>query len=242
MEHSGSVLTSPCAQYEGGGEDPLFNERQGKELVELLQEHAKHLEDVLRDWECDIQVARTQFYQLNYYTTFQLLTLRREFSRYKASSSMYVPPNILALLHSVSPQIGESTDVVQDAVMRAISEVQSSPTNSNGDIHSALVSSKRSRVCDNRSSSNTSSYTCTNDSLDHSSTIDDLNSEQRQVFTRCVQSFGYSKSHVFKAFEECGPNANKYDIEQWCDNHDEDDYDQEEIKSDTRRSTSSMFQ
>ena len=257
VEHSGSILIFPCAQYDGKQKSPVFNERVGKQLVELLQDRAKEMEEALNDWEAEIQVARSQYYQLNYYTTLQLLTLRREFGRFKASYSSCVPTNVLALLHSVLPQITNSTvrDVVWNVTTKLqpfqldrsselmegkipLSEViplahniKASPELAAG---SSVVPSDVISLGDSIqpplgevSSVRTSSVPKAPLKMSHhpSLSVDDLNDEQTQIFTRCVDFLYHSKSHVLQAFQECGPDANKYDIEDWCDNNDDDDDD-----------------
>ena len=250
VEHSGSILTFPCAQYSGGEKSPVFNERDGKQLVELLQNHAKQMEEALKDWQAEIQVARTQYYQLNYYTTLQLLTLRREFGRYKISYSCGVPPKVLALLHSVSPQITNST--VRDAVVRATTDVQpfltkdlmdetlpltEIPLAENINVPLELAPSNGLKPNDfvsqgdhiqptlsKLSSTNTKSVQKAPLKMTRypSLTVSDLNDEQAQILTNCVESLGYSKSHVLRAFQECGAETKKYDIVTWCDSNDDD--------------------
>ena len=254
VEHSGSILTLPCAQYDGR-EQSVFNEKVGKQLVELLQDRAKDMEEALKDWEAEIQVARSQYYQLNYYTTLQLLTLRREFGRFKASYSSCVPSNVLSLLHGVSPQITNST--VRDVVLKVTTKLQpyQLPMDSSMELMdkkiplgeviplaqnikaSPELTADRSVVSSDVillgdsiqppvgkvSSARTSSVPKALLKMSHhpSLTVDDLNDEQTQIFTNCVTFLGFSKSHVLRAFQECGPEANKYDIDQWCDKNDD---------------------
>ena len=251
VEHSGSVLTFSCAQYSGGEKSPVFNDKVGKQLVELLQNHAKQMEEAFKIWQAEIQFARTKYYQLNYYTTLQLLTLRREFGRYKASYSYCVPPNVLALLHSVSPQITNST--VQYAVVRATTEVQPFLIDSSNDLMDEKIPlgeiplartikespelvadsyMKPSGVImyghnvqppvDKPSSTTTGSVPKAPPKMTPSLTVNDLNDEQKQIFTRLVEFLQHSESHVLRAFQECSPEANKYDIEGWCARNDDD--------------------
>ena len=251
VEHSGSILTFPCAQYSGDEKSPVFNEKVGKQLVELLQEHAKQMEEALKDWQVEIQFARTLYYQLNYYTTLQLLTLRREFGRYKAFYSYFVPPNVLALLHSVSPQITNYT--IRDAVVRATTEVQPFLIDSSndfmdeniplGEIPLARTITESPELAADRSmkpsgvilyghnvqppvgkpsSTTTGSFPKAPPKMTPSLTVNDLNDEQKQIFTRLVEFLHHSESHVLRAFQECSPEANKYDIEGWCDRNDDD--------------------
>ena len=251
MEHSGSILTFPCAQYSGDEKNPVFNERVGKLLVELLQVHAKQMEEALKDWQVEIQFARTQYYQLNYYTTHQLLTLRREFGQYKVSYSYCVPPNVLALLHSVSPLITNST--VRDTVLKVTTELKTFLIDSSndlmnqkiplGEIPLARTIKESPELADDRnmkptgvilyghnvqppvgkpSSTTTGSVPKAPPKMTPSLTVSDLNDEQKHIFTHCVKFLQYSESHVLRAFQECSPKAKKYDIEDWCDKNTDD--------------------
>ncbi len=58
----------------------------------------------LVEWRKTLQRARREFYDLNYFTTVQLLTLRRELSPEKDDHSC-IPPGVLFLLHSISRKV-----------------------------------------------------------------------------------------------------------------------------------------
>ena len=263
VEHSGSILTFSCAQYDGR-EQSVFNEKVGKQLVQLLQDCAKEMEEALKNWEAEIHVARTQYYQLTYYTTLQLLTLRREFGQVKASDASCVPPNVLALLHSVSPQITNSTlrDVVCTTIQLQpfqidrsnesmeekipLSEVIQSVQNSYSSVQLNDHGDNTQPLLGEVSSSRTSSIP--KDPLkmtQHPSHIvNDLNDERKEILTHYVEFMGYSQAHVLRAFQECALDANRYDIQQWCDRNDDDysdDDDDQEDGSESEDEEESQF-
>ena len=75
-------------------------------LVEDLQEIAKQMEEELEKWKEEVRNTRNEFYELNYYTTRQLLVLRSELGKLKEP----VPPpyqraKVMALLQSISCNI-----------------------------------------------------------------------------------------------------------------------------------------
>ena len=93
-----------------------------EDMFEKLKNIAKEMEDQLGGWKSDVRQAREQFYELNYYTTVQLLSLRKELGRLKSQTSTPISPNVLTLLQSISADI-TATDV-RDAVHGVLSEKQ----------------------------------------------------------------------------------------------------------------------
>ena len=79
------------------------------EMVNKLQQQAKHMEEELQIWEEEVQQVRNEYYELNYYTTLQLLALCKELGRLKTFSQPLfcaeINPHILALLESISTEI-----------------------------------------------------------------------------------------------------------------------------------------
>ena len=79
------------------------------DMVDTLQQQAKDMEEELRIWEHEVGQTRKKYYELNYYTTLQLLTLRKELGRLKTSDQSrthtQINPHILALLGSISTEI-----------------------------------------------------------------------------------------------------------------------------------------
>lgn len=241
VEHFGSVLTFSCAQYYGAEKSPVFNKEVGDEIVKFLRGHAKQMEASLRDWETKIQIARSKYYQLNYYTTLQLLTLRREFGQYKGTHLSGVSPNILPLLQSVSLNIKDSA--VNDAVLAATTEEPSpkcssdtadltdkvsparhiiisssarlSPVSliSEGSESNPPQSPSKMSSVSNISTPNTSVILSLPPSVDKMTLTD----EQQEIFTHCVTFYNFPKHLVLRAFQECVPNTKRYDILRWCE-------------------------
>ena len=110
MKYTGWVLKFHCAVN----------------MVDTLQQQAKDMEEELQVWEDQVRQTREQYYELNYYTTLQLLTLRKELGRLKTSGQprayTQINPHILALLESISTEI-TSADV-WEVVMSITAEQQ----------------------------------------------------------------------------------------------------------------------
>ena len=86
-------------------------------VVEELQKVASKMEDDLEKWKQEIQEKRDEFYELNYYTTQQLLLLREELGRLKEPGEDQVKPHAMALLQSISREVSA------DAMKRYVQEV-----------------------------------------------------------------------------------------------------------------------
>ena len=84
------------------------------DMVDTLQQQAKDMEEELQAWEDQVWQTREQYYELNYYTTLQLLTLRKELGRLKSSGQLctQISPHVLALLECISTEIA-SPDVLK---------------------------------------------------------------------------------------------------------------------------------
>ena len=99
VKYIGWILQVPCSESES--------------TITALQAQAKAMEAELAEWKEEVDCAQREFYELNYYTTAQLLTLRWELSMERAAYDM--DPNSLFLLQSISSQInsGAVRDVVK---------------------------------------------------------------------------------------------------------------------------------
>ena len=79
------------------------------DMVNALQQQAKDMEKELQIWEEEVQQVRNKYYELNYYTTVQLLALCKELGRLKTFSQPHfcteISPHILALLESISAEM-----------------------------------------------------------------------------------------------------------------------------------------
>ena len=77
-------------------------------LVDDLQQLAKMMEHELEEWNKTVSHARDNFYELNYYTTRQLLILRSELGKIKSSgldSRLPYVGQVMTLLKSLSSEI-----------------------------------------------------------------------------------------------------------------------------------------
>ena len=229
VEHSRSVVIFKlCALYDKvpGSEkekELVLNTKAGEELSSLLQNQAKHMENILKEWEGKVKEARLQYYHLNCYTTLQLLALRKELGPFKVKISTSVPSSVLVLLQSVSSEVDNS--LVKDAILRAtaaaitpVIETEQSPGDSKSLPEISLLKDKP--TSSDRPSQEDKTKPLKPREPNHPSlTAEDLNDDQQSVLTHCVEFQGYTELHVLRAFETCGLEANRFDIEEWCDDN-----------------------
>ncbi len=192
--------------------------------VITLQDYIRALDRQLIAWKQSVDNARGKYYELNYFTTIQLLQLRKELGMLTQPNATHiVKPNMLMLLKSISPQV-DSRVVVGS--MLATQATQPEPMDYEGEVEAittataiatttdveVMKSSLAFEKEDPQQSISSPSATLGLPSLMY----EDLTEHQQEVYAHCVDFFGYFKRHVLRAFKECGKEATKYDIELWC--------------------------
>ena len=215
-------------------------------IVPVLQDQAKTMEHELTNWEEQVTQKRGEFYELNYYTTLQLLTLRKELGVMKPkpnTSPAVVTPNVLALLESISNQVTAPHvhAIVQNVISDSIRSAASAPSISTQDRASIISPSSSSpAVLGGASSGKAGVSSCSESSFTQelfssvevqtSSGAEDMNvdidlpkisedelsQEQRGMMQDLINQYAFPNQLVLKAFEECKQNATKYDIQNWC--------------------------
>ena len=95
-------------------------------VVEVLKCRASEMEKDLEDWKNDLSHYRDQFYELNYFTTPQLLSLREELGQFKTShnSTKPVKSDVLSLLQCLSREITSNLVKEEVQVVSAILQEQ----------------------------------------------------------------------------------------------------------------------
>ena len=84
--------------------------------MNCLQVRASALEEDLQTWKCQLALQRDNFYELNYFTTPQLLSLREELGQFKGSKlpARPVKQEVMTLMQSISREL--SSDSVKNEV------------------------------------------------------------------------------------------------------------------------------
>ena len=78
------------------------------DVVSDLSAQAHRMESHLEEWRNEVSEKRNEFYELNYFTTQQLLFLAEDLGRVQTfSGKADVNPKTMALLHSISPEVSQ---------------------------------------------------------------------------------------------------------------------------------------
>ena len=235
VTYLGWKVSFDCATYtvigSGEEEEVELQEESADQRVKELQAYAKEMEEDLDSWEKEVKKSRSHHYELNYYTTLQLLRLRKELGLVHSNPTKLVDPQILALLESISPKVTSSS--VQNVISSlekelldlrlivpeenttveptdiAITEDLSDAPLKNTELHTATSAAVEMQPSPSLSPVSRS------DKPELSE--EDLTDSQKKIFTDLVEYQQYSKLLVLRAFEQLPPNSNQYDIQDWCD-------------------------
>lgn len=209
VKYTGWVLQVPCSTDEN--------------IISSLQLCARTMERELKEWKETVNKARHEFYELNYYTTIQLLTLRYELGRIKILNSempsIESSTNVKVLLQSISPLI--TIRDIRNAIPKATSSFyaslvrEESTVNSNG--VSTLTSSDRtSDTGEIQVLIKKSEPVMDKPPLKES----DLTEGQKETLDFVTEGLGCNPSLVLKAFElypgEDDRQKWREDIMKWC--------------------------
>ncbi len=258
VTYSGWKVLFNCATYtvtgHGEKQEVQLQEETADQRVKELQAYAKKMEEDLNMWENEVKESRSRHYELNYYTTLQLLRLRKELGLVQLNPTKLVDPQILALLESISPKM--TSDSVQNVIssleeqlldLRAAAtlvpeeNIQKESADGyitvdlSGDPLSIELHTAAPMAMEIPSPSLSSVKRLTTSNKPHL-TENDLTDSQKEIFTDLVEYKEYPRQLVLKAFEQLPDNANRYDIQDWCDEYesmynfkDEEEVEEEEV-------------
>ena len=215
-------------------------------VVDQLQHVASNLEDDLKQWKHEIQEQRNQFYELNYYTTQQLLLLRKELGRLQEPRENTVKPEAMALLLSISRDV--SGDVMKEYVLDVTQKEQQkvmvlASTIAQAEDHVSFTGQPSEQSAQPEPVDPTISAVVI-DLLESEATKtstpraiqqeDDLGVEHKAILANIRNNFGCHKQLILLAFEQCENSYDLHAVTAWCmDNqskytYDDDDDEEEE--------------
>ena len=249
VTYSGWKMSFDCATYTDTGwgyEQVQLQEESADQRIKQLQAYAKMMEDDLNSWEKKVKESRSRHYELNYYTTLQLLRLRKELGLVHQNPTKMVDPQILALLESVSPAVTSSNvqGIIGSLQRQLIDlQLQAEDSEENTQIEPVDIATTEdlsgstklhTESCSSMEMQPTSRLSSVKPSNRPQLTENDLNYNQKEIFTDLVEYQGYNRLLVLKAFEQLSAKSNLYDIHDWCDEKDgeydfEDEEEEEEI-------------
>lgn len=227
VKYINACLVFRCAIYDTNQSEEKFNYSEAKIKISALQQYIKSLDAHLMAWKETVDTAREKYYELNYFTTLQLLQLRKELGALTHLSATHtVKPHVQMLLKSISP--GVTSLVVTDSLQVA-EQLELMDCEERVEAMPVFASFNESMITEDEVTEPANSpmfnehifqqaMTSTPAKLStHQLTYDNLSEDQKKICTHCVVQLGLSQSHVLKAFEECKQNATIYDIEDWCE-------------------------
>ena len=259
VTYSGWKVSFDCATYTvtGSGEDEQvqLQEESADQRVKELQAYAKTMEDDLDSWEKKVKKSRSRHYELNYYTTLQLLRLRKELGLVHQSPTKMVDPQILALLESISPAVTSSNvqgiiGSLQRQLINLQLQAEDSEENTQTEPADITTTEDLSGSTELHAASSTSTEMQPTSRLSSVKppsdrpqlTEKDLNDDQKKIFTDLVEYKKYEELLVLKAFEQLPAESNLYDIQDWCDEKDgEYNFEDEEEEEETAISTDEYY-
>lgn len=201
VKYTSWILQIPCSR--------------NRAIIDTLQEQTKKMESQLTEWKQTVSYARRDFYELNYYTTIQLLSLRRELSTERGSSD--IAPNVLFLLQSISSQVTSSgvRQVVNDVASRA------NTFNSESLMHIEEIPASRLESENNASVLFKDTLEDVLQRKPHGDMPQlqesDLTGDERNILEYVTRVLDCSNFLVLKAFEMFrGEDKDRYEYRDWC--------------------------
>ena len=207
-------------------------------LVQTLQERAREMEEDLEKWKNNVKDARNEFYELNYFTTRQLLVLSSELGKLRRDGSGHrLQAQVMALLQSISPDVSSSdveqavtsSDVKQAVatkgwrnVLLHTPEIVTEFPSSESSFPSSHLRPRRSPSPSEASVSPVHTQSSKHSPAKQSGRVnlstDDLNSNQSQTLTDLIEKYGYTELQILRAMEELN-TGDQYEILNWLREH-----------------------
>ena len=225
--------------------------------VAALSDQASEMEKKLEHWKKEVDDKRRQFYELNYFTTPQLLSLCEELGQFKCVDDQHKPikSEVMTLLQSISREVTANNVKEQVQSVCAISQEQSleeaqllgSPKHS----PSIVLSSQPNVYCslatlsmednndDNRMSGMKSKVfedimktEIASNAPEPLLKDEELTRNQIAIIANVKHNCGLPKKLIMLAFERCAKPDIREEVEEWCVDHQSDfDYPDSEADS-----------
>ena len=200
---------------------------EGESVSQKLARVSAAMEADLSKWKRKVSDARKEYRELNFFSTQQLMLLRKEIARACFKSQFKVEnPQVFTLLESVRP--GLYTEHLMEAVQRVFkgTNLLEQAKDSTGILSSFLLSprhvdSQESLYRNNNYTPLTAGLTAHRQSAPvKNSTPKDLSKIQRFLIT--AENEGYSEQVALCALASLGIEAAEDDLLQWCRDESDD--------------------
>ena len=197
----------------------------GESIAEELNEESSLMETCYKNWKKKVSDARKEYRELNFFTTQQLMTLRKEIATVCHSNDLAMSNiQVLTLLESVRPSL--TSEQLKSAIERAFKATKllenargtaELPSFTHVPSDDEMVT--RRTMFDNNNYVGTSSSTATSTCQVQTASVKKPKPKETskiQSFLNAAADDGYSEQIALAALVSLGVNAEEDDLLMWC--------------------------
>ena len=197
----------------------------GESIKKELDEESSFMEKCYKNWKKKVSDARKEYRELNFFTTQQLMTLRKQIATVCHSKDLAMNNiQVLTLLESVRP--GLTSEQLKSAIERAFKDTELFE-NLRGTAELPLFTHvpsddemvTRKSMFDNNNYFGTSSSTATGPCQVQTASVKKPKPKETskiQSFLNAAADDGYSEQIALAALASLGVNAEEDDLLMWC--------------------------
>ena len=205
-------------------------------LIDRLQDQINEMEAELESWNHSVKCMRDDYYELNYYTTSQMLTLRQSLAKFKYTEAVNLEAEILFLLQSINPEV--ESKLVEGAIVVVIKETldfeETEVTKKVDDGESRDNIEKPSKIDGKLRNDLPKELECANEK--------ELSENQKMMMTFVIQKMKFTENLVLKALEKYPNIEDKVDFLPLCVKLHNENSDSEDASCSDESETSSSDQ
>ena len=205
--------------------DCCNDQLEGESVAEELAAESTSMENCFLNWKNKVSVARKEYRELNFYTTQQLMLLRKEMAAVCHSNDLLVSNlQVLTLLEDVRPNL--DTEQLKSAIQRAFKDTDlldntkgSTNLPSFTQVPSEAEFSTHRSVFDNNNYVSMSPSTVGSTSQVQAASIKKpkpKDTSKIQSFLNAASDDGYSEQVPLAALASLGVDADEDDLLLWC--------------------------
>ena len=197
----------------------------GESVAKELDEESSFMETCYKNWKKKVSDARKEYRELNFFTTQQLMTLRKEIATVCHSNDLAMNNiQVLTLLESVRPSL--TSEQVKSAIERAFKDAEllenrrgtaELPSFTHVPSDDEIVT--RKSMFDNNNHASTSFSTATSTCRVQTISVKKPKPKETskiQSFLNAAADDGYSEQIALAALASLGVDAEKDDLLLWC--------------------------
>ena len=197
----------------------------GESIAEELNEESSLMETCYKNWKKKVSDARKEYKELNFFTTQQLMTLRKEIATVCHSNNLAMSNiQVLTLLESVRPSL--TSEQLKSAIERAFKATKllenargaaELPSFTHVPSDDEMVT--RRTMFDNNNYVGTSSSTATSTCQVQTASVKKPKPKETskiQSFLNAAADDGYSEQIALAALARLGVDAEEDDLLLWC--------------------------